>query len=67
LFLQARVEVHHAYLMYVQFGFTNNNANFTCTSFQNDCPVNRSKKAKALEAGYSTDKLSFVSWSYGSG
>ncbi len=55
LFLQARVEVHHAYLMYVQIGFTNVNANFTCTSFQNNCPVNRSKKAKALEAGYSTD------------
>jgi hypothetical protein len=54
LFLQARVEVHHAYLMYVQIGFTNANANFTCTSFQNDCSVNRSKKTKALEAGYST-------------
>jgi hypothetical protein len=55
LFLQARVEVRHAYLMYVQIEFTNANANFTCTSFQNDCPVNRSKKAEALEAGYSTD------------
>jgi hypothetical protein len=55
LYLQARVEVRHAYLMYVQIGFTNANANSTCTSFQDDCPVNRSKKAKALEAGHSTD------------
>jgi hypothetical protein len=55
LYLQACFEDRHAYLMYVQIGFTNANANFTCTSFQNDCPVNRSKKAKALEAGYCTD------------
>jgi hypothetical protein len=39
LYLQARVEIGHAYLMYVQLGFTNKNGNFGCTSLQNDCPI----------------------------
>jgi hypothetical protein len=56
LYLQARVEIGHAYSMYVQLGFINANGSFRCTSLRKDCPVNRTKKARGgLESGYSSD------------
>ena len=55
LYLQARVETEHAYLMYVEMGFNNANDSFFCSTYQDDCPVHGKKNAQSVGAGYTTD------------
>jgi hypothetical protein len=58
LYLQARVELGSAYVMYVLFGFKSAatvNGKFRCTSYRNECPVNSTKNVGAVEMGYLMD------------
>ena len=58
LYLQARIEVGSAYVMYVMMGFTTlatPGSSYHCESYQRDCPVHRTKKKFKFEVGYHTD------------
>ena len=58
LYLQARVDWGSAYIMYVLMGFKSAatvNDKYRCTSYHQDCPVNRSNKSQGVEDGYLTD------------
>jgi hypothetical protein len=58
LYLQARVEMGSAYVMYAKMGFTTNaieNGPFRCFSYREQCPVLLSRMNQDATAGYITD------------
>ena len=59
LYLQARLEVGSAYVMYVQLGFSSpvvgGANNYHCRAYKDDCPVNASRKYTSNESSYHTD------------
>jgi hypothetical protein len=58
IYLQARVEMGSAYVMYVQMGFTTpavENSRYRCHSYLQQCPVLVGKLSSSDRAGYITD------------
>ena len=55
LYLQARVETEHAYLMYVEMGFNTANDSFFFSPYEDAWPVRGQHNAKIFGAGYTTD------------
>ena len=58
LYLQSRIEVGSAYVMYVMMGFNTlatPGSSYHCESYHRECPVNRNKKKIKFDDSYHTD------------